>query len=122
MEPNREPTIVGAAFLAAQAGQPEDAASYWRRAIAKSPYRSDYHAELAALCFQTRDWRAASDACRAALRLNPTDVGTRMLLVRTYLRLKNPQAARDEFETLLGFDLPDRDDLLRRFAALAPHR
>ena len=37
----------GAAYLAAQAGRREDAIAYWRRDIAISPWRSDYHAELA---------------------------------------------------------------------------
>ena len=37
-------------------GRRDDAIAYWRRAIAISPWRSDYHAELAALCFHGRDW------------------------------------------------------------------
>jgi Tfp pilus assembly protein PilF len=122
LEPNREAALAGGAYLAAQAGQPQDAADYWRRAIAISPYRSDYRAQLANICFQTRDWHAASDACRATLRLNPTNVETRKLLVRSYLRLQKPQPARDEFETLLGFDPPDRDELVRWFAPLARSR
>jgi tetratricopeptide (TPR) repeat protein len=122
VEPNRESALTGAAYLAAQAGQPEEAVDYWRRAIAISPWRSDYRAELAPLYFQIRDWRAAADACRAALGLNPNNVEVRKLLVRCYLRLGNPQAARTEFETLMGFDLPDREDLLRWFAPLTRPR
>jgi Tfp pilus assembly protein PilF len=122
VEPNRESALTGAAYLAAQAGQPEEAVAYWRRAIAKSPWRSDYRAELARLCFQIRDWRAAADACRAALSLNPTNVEVRKLLVRCNLRLGDPRAARDEFETLMGFDLPDRDELRRWFAPLTRTR
>jgi predicted CXXCH cytochrome family protein len=122
VEPDRESALTGAAYLAAKAGQPLEAVEYWRRAIAKSPWRSDYRAELALLCFQVHDWRAAADACRAALRLNPTNIQVRKLLVRCYLRLGDPQAARDEFETLMGFDLPDRDELLRWFAPLTRPR
>jgi len=118
LEPNREAALTGAAYLAAKAGQPEEAVEYWRRAIAKSPWRADYHAGLAPLYFQIRNWRAAADSCQAALRLNPTNVQVRKLLVRCCLRLRNPRAARDEFETLMGFDLPDRDELLRLFAPL----
>jgi Flp pilus assembly protein TadD len=118
VEPNRESALTGAAYLAAQAGQPEAAVEYWRRATAKSPWRSDYRAELARLYFQIHDWRGAADACRAALGLNPANVEVRKLLVRCYLRLENPQAARNEFETLMGFDLPDRDELRRWFAPL----
>jgi Flp pilus assembly protein TadD len=118
LEPDRESALTGAAYLAVKAGQPVKAAEYWRRASAKSPWRSDYLAELAPLYFQNRDWRAAADSCQAALRLNPNNVDVRKLLVRCYLRLGNSQSARNEFETLMGFDLPDRDELLRRFAPL----
>jgi tetratricopeptide (TPR) repeat protein len=118
VEPEREAALTGAAYLAAKAGQPEVSVEYWRRAIAKSPWRSDYRAQLAPLYFQIRDWRAAADTCKAALRLNPTNIEVRKLLIRCYLRLENRQAARDEFETLLGFDLANRDDLQRWFAPL----
>jgi tetratricopeptide (TPR) repeat protein len=122
LEPGREGALTGAAYLAVRAGEREAAADYWRRAIAISPWRSDYRAELAPIYFQIRDWRAAADTCRGALRLNPANLEIRKLLVRCELRLGDPQAARREFETLLGFDLPDRDDLLRRFAPLAQPR
>ena len=122
VEPDREAALTGAAYLAAKAGQPEVSVEYWRRAIAKSPWRSDYRAQLAPLYFQLRDWRAAADTCKAALRLNPTNIEVRKLLVRCYLRLENRQAARDEFETLMGFDLTNRDDLQRWFAPLAQPR
>jgi Flp pilus assembly protein TadD len=122
VEPDRESALTGAAYLAARAGQPEVSVEYWRRAIAKSPWRSDYRAQLAPLYFQLRDWRSAADTCQAALRLNPTNVEVRKLLVRCYLRLENQQAARDEFETLMGFDLTNRDDLQRWFAPLTRPR
>jgi tetratricopeptide (TPR) repeat protein len=122
VDPNRESALTGAAYLALKAGQPEVSVEYWRRAIAKSPWRSDYRAQLAPLYFQIRDWRAADDTCLAALRLNPTNVEVRTLLVRCYLRLGNHQAARVEFETLMGFDLTNRDDLLRWFAPLTRPR
>ena len=90
MEPNRESALTGAAYLAAQAGRREDAIAYWQRAIAISPWRSDYRAELASLYFQSRDWRAAAEACRETLRLNPANLEVRKLLVRCYLRLGDP--------------------------------
>jgi tetratricopeptide (TPR) repeat protein len=119
LAPNRESTLAGAAYIASQARLPEEAIRYWRRAITINPWRSDYRAELAALYVQIRDWRAAADACRESLRLNPTNLRVRKLLVRSYLGLGNPEAARRELDTLLGFDPPERDDLLRRFAPLA---
>ncbi len=64
----------------------------------------------------TRNWQASADACRAALRLNSSSVKVRKLLVQCYLNLRNTEAARAELETVLGFDPPDRADLLRSFA------
>jgi len=121
-EPNRESVLTGAAQIAAQGGQHDDAIAYWRRAIAICPWRSDYHAELALLCFRARDWRAAAEAGRNTLRLNPADLDIRKLLVRCYLRLGDPDAARTEFMTLLAFEPADRDDLLEQFATLARPR
>jgi tetratricopeptide (TPR) repeat protein len=119
LAPNRESTLTGAAYLATKAELPEQAVAYWRRAITINPWRSDYHAELAPLYFQLRDWRAAADSCRKTLRLNPTNLQIRKLLIRSSIRLGDPEAARRELDTLLGFDPPDRDDLLRWFTPLA---
>jgi Tfp pilus assembly protein PilF len=119
MQPNREFAISGAAYLATRRGWREDAIAYWRRAIAISPWRPDYRAELAALYVLGRDWSTAAEACRETLRLNPADVETRIRLVQCYLHLGNPTAARSEFQTVLGFDPPNREELLRRFAALS---
>jgi tetratricopeptide (TPR) repeat protein len=72
--------------------------------------------------FQARDWREATKECRAALRLIPADLLVRKLLVRCELRLGNHQAALKEFQTLLAFDPPNRDELLRRFPSLSSTR
>ena len=119
MQPDREFTLRGVAYLCMRRGWREDAIAYWRRAIAISPWRPDYRAELAALHVLDRDWSTAAEACRETLRLNPADVETRTRLVQCYLYLRDPAAARNEFQTLLGFDLPNREELLRRFATLS---
>ena len=122
VEPNREAALTGAAYLAAKAGQPEVSVEYWRRAIAKSPWRSDYRAQLAPCTSRFATGVRRPILAKAALRLNPTNVEIRKLLVRCYLRLENHQAARDEFETLMGFDLTNRDELQRWFAPLTRPR
>jgi tetratricopeptide (TPR) repeat protein len=120
--PDRELLLTEAARGAVRAGRRDLAVAWWRRAIAINPWRSDYRSALAPLCFEGRDWDAAAEACREALRLNFADLEARKLLVRCHLRLGHAEAARAEFEALLAFDPPDRDDLVRWFALEASAR
>jgi predicted CXXCH cytochrome family protein len=121
-EPNRESALADAADFADLAGRHADAIAYWRRAIAISPWRAKYRSRLALALVQARDWRQAAIACRAALGLNPADLVARELLIRCELRLDNHAAARKEFQTLIQFDPPNRDALIRRFASLSGSR
>jgi len=121
-QPGRESALTGAGYLASRGGRRQDAITFWQRAVTISPWRSDYHAHLASLYFQAHDWHAAAEACRETLRLNPANLETRKLLVGCTLRLKGLQAARSEFQTLLKFDPPDREELIRRFAPLSGTR
>jgi tetratricopeptide (TPR) repeat protein len=116
LEPGRESALVGAARLATKANRRQDAATYWRRAIAINAWRSDYHAELALEYFREGNWQASADCCRKALRLNSSGLKIRKLLVQCCLNLGDIAAARREFDSLLGFDPPDRADLLRSFS------
>ena len=116
LDPNREWLLKEAAHGATLAGQSELAIAFWRRAISINPLRSDYHAALAFLYFDAGNWQSAAEACRETLRLNIANLDIRKLLVQCLLRLGDPAAARAEFDTLLGFDPPDRDDLARWFA------
>jgi predicted CXXCH cytochrome family protein len=118
LQPNRESSLAGAAYSAAHGGRREDSIRYWNRAIAINAWRSEYHAELALLYFQSRDWQAAATACRDALRLNPAKLEVRKLLVRCLLRLGDQPAARAEFDTLMAFNPPDRDQLPGWFTSL----
>ena len=121
-EPGRESALLGAADAAARAGRRDDAIADLRRAIAINPMRWAYHADLASLYFKGRDWPAAAATGREALRLSPADIATRRLLVRSYLRMGDSQAAHRELQTLLGFDPPDRNELMRLFAPLTQPR
>ncbi len=118
-DPDRELLLKEAAHGAIVAGKTELAIGYWRRAISINPWRSDYRAALAFLCFQTGDWPSAAEACRETLRLNIANLDVRKLLIQCHLRLGDSAAARAEFETLLGFSPPDREELSRWFASLS---
>jgi tetratricopeptide (TPR) repeat protein len=121
-EPDRESTLTGAAHLATQGKRYPEAIDYWRRDIAVNPWRSEYHAGLASVLFQVRKWPEAAVACRDALRLNPANIEARKLLVRCDLRLQDHESARREFQVLLGFDPPDRDELIQWFTPLSRGR
>jgi Flp pilus assembly protein TadD len=116
-DPSRETALGGAANLASRAGRRMDAIIYWRQAIAINPWRSDYHGGLARVHLLSGDWRAALEAGRESLRLNPFDIEVRKGLVQAHIQQGDREAARREFDTLLKFDPPDRDDLVRRFHA-----
>jgi Flp pilus assembly protein TadD len=116
LAPGRESALVEAARVAATLDRRQDAAAYLERAIAVNPWRSDYHAERAIVYFNDGKWQEAVDACLQALRLNSSSLRVRKLLVQCYLNLGNTKAARAELETVLGFDPPDRAELLRSFA------
>jgi predicted CXXCH cytochrome family protein len=102
-EPNRESTLVAAAYLTANMGQREDSAALWQRAIAVNPWRSDYRAELANVYLYDGRWKEAVAACRETLKLRPTWVEVRKWLVRCYGHLGDTEAARREQEIVLGF-------------------
>jgi hypothetical protein len=122
LEPNRESALAGAAYSAAHAGRREDSIRYWNLAITINPWRSEYRAEQASLYFQTRDWRAAAAACRETLRLNPANLEVRKLLVRCLIHLGDQPAARGEFDTLLAFNPPDREQLSGWFTSLTTNQ
>jgi predicted CXXCH cytochrome family protein len=116
-DPDRELLLKDAAHGAILAGKTELAIGYMRHAISINPWRSDYRASLAFLLFQAGDWQSATEACRETLRLNIANLDVRKLLVQCHLRLGDSAAARAEFERLLGFDPPDRDELPKWFAS-----
>ncbi len=116
-DPSRETALGGAGKLAFRSGRYREAVSLWQQAIAINRWRSDYHAELALAQLQLRDWRGAAGSCKEVLRLNPAFVDVRKWLIRCYLHLGDTESARSELQVVLGFDPPDRDELLQLFGA-----
>ena len=117
--PNRESTLAAAAAGAVQAGRNDDAIAYWRRVIAINPWQAEYHGRLAFTFFQAHVWGEAAKESREMLRLSPADLNARQLLIKCELRLRDHEAALKEFKTLLKFDLPNRDQLIRQFPTLS---
>jgi Tfp pilus assembly protein PilF len=121
-DPTRQTALEGAAHLAFKAERHRESIEFFKRAIAVNPWRSDFYADMALSALQIRDWNTAAEASKQALRMNPNLVHVRRWLIQCDLHLGHRQDARVELATLLEFDPPDRDDLLRRFSSLTAPR
>jgi Flp pilus assembly protein TadD len=113
LAPNRENVLVDLGQLNQRIGQRAAAVGYLQRAVAVNPYISSYHAGLAQLYGSLGEWAKSVEACQSALRLNPADWETRMMLVMAYLRTGDRQRAQAEFEEFVQLD-PEHEQLLRK--------
>lgn len=113
--PDRENTLSQAASLAMEMHRHEAAVSYWRRAIKVNPWRWEYHHALAVAHVRRSEWNQGLHACQQALELNPAGLEVRKLLLGCYLGTGDKAKAAAEFERLMDFNPPDREELRRRF-------
>lgn len=117
-EPGRVLSLDVAARVVSRLGRVDPAIAAWRRAIAVDPWRSAFHAELANELNLAGRWAEASAAARQALRLNPANHNARFALILSSFRMGARREAQAQFQTLLGFDPPGRDNLVRWFSTL----
>jgi hypothetical protein len=114
--PRREAALRMAALFASGLRRDEKAAAYWKRVLVINPWRPSDHFHLAENLHNGRQPRQAAEECQAALRIEPANVKTRLLLVKCYLQTGQKDLARAEFDTLLSLKPPDADQLRRWFA------
>jgi predicted CXXCH cytochrome family protein len=112
--PRREQTLVAAATSARRLGKQQAAVEYWRRAIAVNPGSIEYHAQLANVYADLKEWSKALAECRMVLRRYPGNIEARIVMVRRHLENGDAAAARSEFEQVLALK-PPNEDLLRRW-------
>jgi cytochrome c-type biogenesis protein CcmH/NrfG len=105
---------------ASQLHRRDEALDFGRRLLAVDPWVARYHLSMAQIFTRGDDWRPAAgdwrpaiDACRAALRLDPTNLEARRLLIVGAATTGDLPLARDEFRIYLGFDPPDAGPLRR---------
>jgi hypothetical protein len=106
--PQRETTLIQAAYVAESAGRREAAIAYWRRALAVNGWTARPHYLLASLLADGHDWSEAVEECDAALRLNPFSIEARSLLVSCLVRIGDRGRAQTEFDKLLGCSPKDQ--------------
>jgi tetratricopeptide (TPR) repeat protein len=86
-----------------------------RRAVSANPWSSVFHERLAYFSLGRQDFAETLRESRAALRLNPFLRFARMFLVQSLLHEHNPQAAAQEFATLVKLNPSLRESLLQWF-------
>jgi hypothetical protein len=117
MAPERERSLVAAAYITMALDRLDASAAYWQRLVAVNPWDTSYHTDHARLLLRLRTWPKAIDACRAALRVNPANLKARQLLIEAMKRNGDKLGAQSEFETLLAIAPPEGADELRRWYA-----
>jgi tetratricopeptide (TPR) repeat protein len=115
LAPRRELTLERAARISMERGELERSVAYWQRLIKVAPSRWQSHGFLAQTLALQQKWPAAVKACRAALRLNPFEARTRMLLIDCLIHSGQKKQAKDEFDLLLAPHPPQSDQLRRWF-------
>jgi tetratricopeptide (TPR) repeat protein len=113
--PRHENALAESATLSGILGHTREAISFWKKAIAVSPYISQYHHSLAAMYARRDEWDAAAHSCQEALRLNPARPDSRALLMAAYLHTGRENRARVEFEKLLILKPDQREQIEQWF-------
>src|SRR5262249_11674725 len=113
--PERERSLLPAAYITMALDNLDASVEYWQRLLALNPWQADYHTDHARLRLRRRDWPAAAEATRAALRINPANVKARQLLYEALLRGGEREKAQTEFELLIAAAPPEREEELRRW-------
>jgi hypothetical protein len=113
--PERERSLLAAAYITMALDKLDASADYWRRLLAANPWQADLYADRARLDLRRHDWPAALDAARAGLRINPANVKARQFAIEALLHCGERDEAQREFETLLAVAPPQREEELRRW-------
>jgi predicted CXXCH cytochrome family protein len=114
--PQRESSLVDAAYFSTLLGERDEAIGYWRQAIGVNPWAARYHRELASLLVGQQAWTEALAEARTSLRLNPASPEGRRALIACLARVGKKEEAQAEFEKLLALQ-PNDADILRRWFA-----
>jgi tetratricopeptide (TPR) repeat protein len=113
--PDLESTLGRAGELLLVMNCPQEARTHLERLVRLSPGHWRHHHLYAQATFRLRDWAAATDACKKALRIEPFQPGTRSLLIQCYLVAGHPQRAEKEYQTLKQLTPEAKRDSLRRW-------
>jgi predicted CXXCH cytochrome family protein len=114
--PQREQSLLDAATISEQLDQEDQAIDLWRRAATVNPWSALAHYRLARLLAQRQQWDEAIAEGSKAVRILPSVIEQRVLLIDCYLRAGRKEKARAEF-TAIEILNPTELDVLRRWFA-----
>jgi tetratricopeptide (TPR) repeat protein len=114
--PRRELALQNAALVALEVNAPQRSIAYWDRLLAVNPYSWQAHAYRGQAMALRKQWPEAIASCDAALKLNPFDWRTRMLLLDCLMR-GGDQRLRiaEEFELLMVVQPPNPERIRQWF-------
>ncbi len=118
LAPNSEIALRDAAFFAANLGRDELAIRYWKQLLEVNPWQEPTHFNLGKMASARGEWDEVLRQCEAGLRIDPTSVESRQLLVLYYANNGKPDRARTEFDKMLALNPPKADEFRRWFATL----
>jgi tetratricopeptide (TPR) repeat protein len=114
LAPSREPSLRDAARSAEKLGDHPAAIGYWERLRAVNPRASASRFEIARLRSLGNQWEQTAEGCREVLRINPTHINARLLLVNYYLQSGDKKRAQTEFEIVMALR-PSDPEAVRRW-------
>ena len=117
-EPRRELALGDAALVALEMDDAERSIGYWRRLLEVNPHSWQSHGYFGQALALRRQWPEAVRQCREALRINPFEMRTRMLLIDCLVHTNDLKSARAEFETLLALPSSKPEPLRQWFEEL----
>jgi Flp pilus assembly protein TadD len=118
LAPRRELALKDAGFFAAKLGRKDLAVRYWKELLTVNPWQEPPHYNLAKVAAEKGEWEEALRECQVGLRIDPTSIESRTLVVSYYARKGIFDRAKAEFEALLALKPPKEQELRRWFAGL----
>jgi tetratricopeptide (TPR) repeat protein len=109
LSPNHERSLALAVNLLGSTDRRGHAAELANRLVALNPWVAEYHVMLARIHAVRREWPEVLQACRTALRLDPTNLPARMALILAARQLGDQALVRSEARTYLQLDASDAE-------------
>jgi tetratricopeptide (TPR) repeat protein len=104
--PRRERALQLAVQITTALGDAEEAQVYGQQLLKLNPWHPNYHTYMANVYTLRGQWDEAVKECLECLRINPTSMATRQILIECWLSLGDKKKALLEFKRLLDIVPP----------------